>query len=269
MVAQKNFGLQNHKETLTRLQAPAHIIKSHFSQHEKVEGYLQDLQRENFFGSDRLMSYDTMFGRVQFGYDPNKEQTFIFANIKTSIYDKAPSKFQNELSEDVMRNSLKSESENVAFSSKRKTNAASIFYKKDAKPWRESTLRPYLLRRNLEAFEKTMPFLQATSERAEREKLVHEDLDLKAQAQNLFNQNSENELYSIRKNQLSLLRQAEILNSIIRRKESGATMFFDKINFSFDYQKREIFDYYRNMKNQSLESINDSAEPKNEDDDEN
>ncbi len=256
----KEFDLKKSKETLARLSAPAHIVKSHFLEHARVEGYLQDLERENFLGSDRLMKYDTMFGRVQLGYDPQKENTFLFVNIKPSIYDTVASQYQRELNEDNMYNTLKTESENVVYSSKRRSNAASILYKKDAKPWSEGTLRPHIIKKNLESFAKVMPFLQSYKDKEERAKLVEEDRRLKAQAYELSHSGNTKHLVTTRKNQYVHLKQLETINSIINRKESASSMFFRKVNFSFDYQKREIFAYYKKVKEQSLESANEALE---------
>ncbi len=251
----KSLNIEKNKEILMRLQAPAHIVKSHFSEHEKVEGFVYEKTQNSFMGCDRLLKYETMFGTIQFAYDSRKKLTFLFSNIKTSILDTAASRYQKEMKEQLMRNSLKTDSVNLAFSSKRFENSASIFFKKDTKPWRESTVRPYLKRENLESLAKTMPFLQGKTQQNQRLELVQRDLQLKeayASADSALSK------ATIASKQHENLRTMETLNSIIARKSSMTNMFFNKINSVYDIQKNEIYNYYKNIKEietQNLESV--------------
>ncbi len=249
-----------------RLQAPTHIVKSHFSEHQEVEGYKQTQHENSFLGCDRLMKYDNMFGTIQFGYDSRRDRTFIFANIKTSILDTAASKYQKELSEDSMKNQLKNQDENVAFSSKRLQDAASIFYKKDAKPWTEKTVAPYAHRRHLESLGKNMPFLQRQHEQKERLEKVAHDLELKAKVAEVMRSEDRSEINELRREQYTNLKDMEVLNSIIYRKASMSNMFFDRINMVFDTQKIDIFAYYKKVKGKAdtVESDNEEAPPEEE-----
>ncbi len=253
-VNQKGAKIEKNKEILMRLQAPAHIEKSHFSRHEKVEGLITDKTQNSFLGCDRLLKYDTIFGTVQFAYDSRKSLTFLFANIKPSILDTVASAHQKELDDNKMKNALKTDSENLAFSSKRLKNSASMFYKKDTKPWRESTLSPYLKRANLESLAKSMPFLQRGTQQKERMDLVKEDLELKA----MYRTTSDSkQREGIRAQQHTNLRSMETLNSIIIRKAGMTNMFFNKVNSVFDMQKKEMFNYYNKVREetQSLENM--------------
>ena len=80
------------REALARLTAPQHLTTTHFLEHRKVEGYEQDREVHDFYGCDRLWKLETVYGRVQMGYDPKKGQSFLFANLKTSIYNNAASR---------------------------------------------------------------------------------------------------------------------------------------------------------------------------------
>ena len=86
-------------ETYARLTAPVHVQQSHFSEHQRIEGYFENRDVPQFLGSDRLMKLDTLYGTIQLGYNPRRGQSFLFANIKTSIFDTAPSRHQRELKE--------------------------------------------------------------------------------------------------------------------------------------------------------------------------
>ncbi len=256
------------KELLMRLQSPSHITKNHFSEHAKIEGYNQEAEENSFTGCDRLLRYDNIFGTIQFGYDSKRGETFIFANIKTSILDTAASKYQKELNESSMKKSLKTESENLAYSSKRRKNAASIFYKRDAKPWRESTVQPYISRNNLESLGKNMPFLQKNEEQTELRALVQNDLKLKASVVEAQLNDTEG-LKGLRAEQHQNIRNMELLNSIIIRKASTSNMFFDRLNYVFDIQKQEIFSYYRDLRAKHDKPLTaDAQQPPPEEDEE-
>ncbi len=263
-IMSNSLKIEKNKEILMRLQAPAHIVKSHFSEHEKVEGLISDKTQNSFLGCDRLLKYDTIFGTIQFAYDSRKKLTFLFANIKTSIMDTAASRYQKELVEGQMRNSLKTNSVNLAYSSKRFEDSASIFFKKDTKPWRESTVAPYLRRENLESLAKTMPFLQSKTQQRQRLDLVARDLALKAEyasAQGITKT-------GIAHQQHENLRMMETLNSIIARKTSMTNMFFNKINSVYDIQKKEIYNYYKNIQEVETQNLESSTQDPLEEDEE-
>ncbi len=182
--------------------------------------------------------------------------TFLFSNIKTSILDTAAAGYQKELHEDYMKNSLKTDSVNLAYSSKRKENSAAVVFKKDAKPWRESTVAPYLRRNNLESLTKSMPFLQKKAQQRERLELVERDLFLKSKYVSTEDRSGK---ISIAAAQYSNLKSMEMLNSIIARKASMTNMFFNKINSTFDIQKKEIYNYYKNVKEEAQENMEHAA----------
>ncbi|MEG2073339.1 MAG: hypothetical protein RRY54_01090, partial [Angelakisella sp.] len=52
------------KEQLARLTAPLHITQNRFTEHQSVEGYQEDRRAEGFFGCDRLMKMDSMYGTI-------------------------------------------------------------------------------------------------------------------------------------------------------------------------------------------------------------
>jgi len=90
------------KETYTRLTASQHIVKNHFSEHKRIKGFHENRTAQGFNGSDRLFSLDTAYGQIQMGYNPQRRKSFIFTNIKTSIFDTVSSSFQKEMHESQM-----------------------------------------------------------------------------------------------------------------------------------------------------------------------
>ncbi len=263
----KNIKKDVENQILTRLQAPTHITKSHFSKHEKVEGYVQNENVGTFYGCDRLMKADNLFGTIQLGYHPKMETAFLFATVKTSIFDTISSKYQKELREDKMKNSLKQGTQNTAFSSARKTDSATVIYKKENKPWSEQSITPYILKQNMESLQKTMPFVQKNVEIYQRNQLIAEDLKLKHQHAQQF-ANKDEKLTETKQLQQELLKDMELLNSVIVRKSSYSVNFFDRINTVFDLQKKEMFDYYRRFKDANNKSKYETAENKEDEEEE-
>ncbi len=146
---------QKDKEAYARLTAPQHIAVEHFSRHQKIEGYHENRDAPEFVGSDRLLKLDTLYGTIQMGYNPRRGQSFLFANIKTSVFDTAASRYQKELKEYQMARALKTGTQNLAYSAKRRGGAAVILYKAQNMPWSRGSIAPYLARANMEALRKT------------------------------------------------------------------------------------------------------------------
>lgn len=224
------------REALARLTAPQHLTTTHFLEHRKVEGYEQDREVHDFYGCDRLWKLETMYGRVQMGYDPKKGQSFLFANLKTSIYNNAASREQRKMNERERMKTLKTGTQNIAYSARRRAGSTVLVYKAENKPWSEASVAPYLGRVNLETLAQTMPFLvrgeHAEAAEARRE---YRRLDKTRNAQSLAQQTQ-------------LSHWVDRLEAIFLLKEQQSRLFFRRLNTAIDLQKAKMFEYYRNVK---------------------
>jgi hypothetical protein len=239
---------QRDTETYARITAPEHVTASHFSEHKKIEGYYENRDVPDFIGSDRLLREDTLYGTIQMGYDPKRGQSFLFANIKTSIFDTAASRYQRELKEYQMKRVQKTGTSNIAFTSKRRGGSAVILYKKSTLPWSRRTIMPYLRRANMESLEKTMPFLDKSAELRDREEVAQEHKSLGRELAARMAQKKYAEMSKLRARQTELLVKENELSALIYRKDTRQRLFFRRMNFTLDMQKREMFGYYRDLR---------------------
>lgn len=231
---------QSKKELTDRLTAVWHVTQNHFSEHQKLEGY--QAKEEN---ADRLLKIDTLYGTMQLGYDSKKGKSFIFANIKTSIYDTASASYMKKLNEEQMAGYEKTETQNTAYTSKRRNDSAAVLYKAENKPWTRNSVKPYLNRVNMDSLRKTMPFLNERDEIRQLEKAKQTDKKLKLEVQKSTSSGKQQELFKLRTDQHSNLREQEYLNVVLYQKATQSNLFFKKINVAFDSQKQEIFEFYK------------------------
>lgn len=229
------------REAAARLTSPAHILQNRFEEHKRIEGYFEDRAVPDFLGCDRLWKWDTLYGTVQMGYDPKRGQSFLFANIKTSIFDTAASQEQRKMNDRQRMGQLKTGNQNRAFSARRRVNSSVLLYKAENKPWGEQSIRPYLQRHSLEALQKTMPFLNAGRERAERRGLLAQDRALSAAEREARG----TQRAGVRAERRELSRELDFLGSLVWRKQTQSRGFFRKLNIAFDLQKQKMFEYYR------------------------
>lgn len=232
------------RESFARLSAPQHIVTTRFEEHRRIEGYEQDRAVPDFYGCDRLWKLDTIYGRIQMGYHPGRRQSFLFANLKTSIFGTAASSDQRRFTERRQMREVKSGTQNVAFSARRRANSAVLLYKAENKPWSEESIRPYLRRANLEALGRTMPFL-VRGERGELAKTRDERKKLERDVREALAARDEKKLAEARLAQRELSRRQDELASLFTRKQAQSRLFFRKINIAFDLQKAKMFEYYR------------------------
>lgn len=249
---QKEMSEQSRRETSARLTAPQHLVTTRFEKHQKIEGYEQDRVVPEFYGCDRLWKMDTLYGRIQMGYHPGRGQSFIFANIKTSIFDTAPSAYQHRMKETQQMRALKTGTQNQAYSSRRWNNSAVLLYKAENKPWSEQSIAPYLRRVNLETLRKTMPFLDR-SEAGQREESREERKRLEQQVRQSLREGNDRRTAELRLQERELSREQDALNALLIRKQTQSQLFFRKINIAFDLQKAKMFDYYRRMRNRRMQ----------------
>ena len=251
------------RESYTRLTAPQHVRLTHFSKHEKIEGYFENRDVAEFMSSDRLLRLDTIYGTIQLGYNPQKGQSFLFANIKTSIFDTAASRHQKELKEYQAMRALKTGTPNVAYSAKRRAGSAIILYKMENRPWTQRSIMPYLKRVNMETLGKTMPFMERTEDFSERAKNMREQRELQAKIRDKAVQCKFGEQREIRARQTALSQRQNELNALIYRKDTQQRLFFRKINFALDIQKHEMFAYYRDRRRSGGKAAKDSVQTDN------
>ena len=271
--AQEQIEKTEHKkmiETYDRLTAVSHIKVEHFSEHNRIEGYYEDRTVGHLFGCDRLMKIDTMFGRLQMGYNPNRGRSFIFANLKTSRYDTISSRYQKEMAEYQMKTLLKGQNENRGYISKYSRNSSVLIEKAEAKPWTERSVSPYYNRINMDALRKTMPFFDKSEELERLKKVRQEQQELKQQIAAYSRAGEHEENIGLYKKQRDNLQKENLIEALLYRKESGSRFFLRKINYAFDIQKHEMFEYYKHQRTQLEESqeamVSDNEEDDNNDD---
>jgi hypothetical protein len=236
------------REGYARLTAPEHIKVEHFKLHQKIEGYYENRNVPDFMGSDRLLKADTLYGTIQLGYNPRRDQSFLFANIKTSIFDVAASRHQRELEDYQMARALKAGTQNVAYSAKRRAGSAVAIYKVNNQPWSQASIAPYLRTVDLEALRKTMPFLDQTAERRELEKAGEEQKSLKSDIAGKIAEGSYGELGQLRARQTAVSAEQDALNALLYRGNTRMRHFFRKLNYAYNMQREEMLTYYRDMR---------------------
>ena len=247
-IRQEIHAREEARETDARLRAPQHLVTNRFEEHKKIEGYEQDRSVPNFYGCDRLWKLETQYGRIQMGYHPGRGQSFLFANIKTSIYDNAASAYQRRMKETQQMRTLKTGTQNIAYSARRWQASAILLYKAENKPWSEQSIAPYLKRVNLETLRKTMPFLDR-SEAKEREENREEKKRLEEKVRQSLRQRDNARTAELRLQERELSRRQDLLSALLTRKQTQSQLFFRKINLAFDLQKAKMFEYYRRMRN--------------------
>ncbi len=246
--SEKHSAQNGFWEVYARIHASNHLTYDNFREHIKVEGYFENRNVPDFLGCDRLMKMDNMFGTVQQGYNPMKKRSFIYANIKTSIYDSAASKYKRELKENTMFRSRKDENENVLYSTKRREDTAVILYKAENKPWTENSIAPYLMRVNQGALRKTMPFLLRQEEENRLDRLKEQRRELHEHEREAVQTGNVDVMSQVRLLQRQQNYEENMIGSMITKKVQRSRWFFRRLNYAFDIQKQAMFEYYRNIK---------------------
>lgn len=241
-----------YREKIDRLTAVKHVTVSHFREHVKLEDYQAGTGQ--LFGCDRLMKMETMFGRIQFSYNPHRKKSFLFMNVKTSRYDSAGSSHQKKILESQINNQPMSDMQNKAFTSTKKAGAAVLIEKGDRKPWSEATVRPYYKKANMQALDKTMPFFTIRDEKIRLAKIKRLQKNLEMEVQSNTKEGLHNENTVLRKEQLDYLTESNLLQYIILKKNEERGGFFRKINYAFDMQKNEMFQYYTSRRDEEKET---------------
>lgn len=270
---------EHFQETMNRLTAASHVQIEYFEKHEKVEGYSEYALEENWFGCDRLMKQDNMFGTIQLAYQPNRERVFLFANLKTSRYDTISSRYQKEMQDYQKKKLRKGSNENLAYVSKQREMPFVLIEKKENKPWTQASIRSYLKRESARTLQKLMPFFTKEEELEELAKLHERQKQIQEQIRSLQQQKiseeseakekeqqlikMEQEKRQLRKEAVENLTQENLLQMILQRKSTAAKSFLRRINYAYDYQKKDIQEYYREKK-KTLKETQLQTEPTDE-----
>ncbi|MBS6397849.1 MAG: hypothetical protein KH452_11990 [Clostridiales bacterium] len=268
--------LAHYRETMDRLTAASHVQVEYFAKHTKIEGYYESQMSGNLFNCDRLMKQDNMFGTIQLGYNPNRERVFLFANMKTSRYDTVASRYQKEMKEYQKKSLLKGDNENRAYISKRWENASVLIEKKENKPWTQRSIKTYLNRANMEAVQKTLPFFSREEEVEDRRELRSRQKEIEESIRSIRQEGPKGEtseelegarreqeenIRQLRKEAVHNLTRQNLLQVILTRKDMAAKLFLRRLNYAYDYQKKDIENYYREKKKTLAETAVNEAEP--------
>lgn len=259
---------EHFRETMDRVTAASHVNVEYFAEHKKIEGYYESVAEGKFFHCDRLLKHENMFGKIQLGYNPNRGRLFLYSNLKTSRYDTIASAYQKEMEEYQQKALLKGDNENRAYVSKRWENAAVLIEKKENKPWTQRSIRSYLNRANAEAVEKSMPFFtkeeeyEELSELKKRRREISEEIsaareEIKKEEDSI---EFEEEIRELRKEATESMATESLLETLIYRKNAAEKTFLRKINYAFDFQKKDIESYYREKRKELEDRATESAE---------
>lgn len=255
---QKHF-----RETFDRLTAVSHVQDEHFSEHKKIEGYYEHPVSEKFFGKDRLLKRENMFGVIQLGYDPDREKLFLFAHMKTSRYDTAANRYQKEMKEYGQKGLLRRQGQNLAYVSRRQEMAAVLIEKGKVRPWTKRIIKAHMNRNNMETVRKLLPFFSREEETEELSRLRKQarerqqeirDLQvLPLEAEEVREEMQEKKarhdrLLSLRKEYVSSLITENLLHTMLAVKDAEAGRFLTRINHAWRYQRTEIEAYYQNRR---------------------
>lgn len=238
---------QEHREELDRVTAVQHIQTESFSRHVKLEGYGDNAAGQTF-GCDRLMKQESMFSRIQLGYNASRQRAFLFAELKTSRYDTVNSRHQRTMKEYQMNSRERSAGTKKAFVSRKRGETALLIEKSYGRPWSEETIYRHYDRLNTEVLALTMPFLDRKRNRLRLEELRENRRALQEQIQRNTNEGRFQENTVLRKEQTQKLTEEAILQHLILHKEAFSRNFMNKVNLVYETQKHQIFEYYKNRR---------------------
>ena len=237
---------KNYQEELDRVTAVQHIQTDHFSKHVKPEGYYDNVAVGQAFGCDRLMKMESMFSRIQLGYNAARGRSFIFAELKTSRYDTVSSRYQRAMKEYQMNSRQNGANIKRAFVSRKKSETALLLEKGYAKPWSEEIVHRYYNRINMDVLAVTMPCLDRKHDWQQLEELKNEQRRLQEQIQDNTNKGEFQVNAEFRQKQVDILTEENLLQHLLMQKESASRNFMNKINLVYETQKHQIFEYYKN-----------------------
>jgi hypothetical protein len=261
MATLKSQSEKQKQEIRDRLLAVKHIKSNQFSQHTKLEGYVGSTRMEHMFACDRLLSMESTYSRIQMGFNPNRRNSFIIMNLRSSKYDTITSQYQKQITEEQMNPVSRSGFQNRVLASKKGAGALVMIEKSEARPWGEHTIRPHYGKGNSGTIQKAMPFFSRDEEKAKliSNRRQYKQLQRTIQKNIQTSQTQQNTL--LRRQQTEIILEDNQLAHIIQVKETESLNFFNKINHSYEPQKRAMFEYYRSRRMESSrERSRDTAE---------
>ena len=221
-------------------------------EHERIEGYYEFQDYGKLFSCDRLLKMETVYGKIQMGYNPNRARSFVFANMKTNRYDTVNSRYQKEMKEYQQKPEQKKGNENRAWVSGRWKSAAVLLEKAENKPWSEQSMEPYFHTVNMEALLKVMPFFNENEERYQLEERKQTIVELQEAVRENGRNGKRSEDAELHRQIREASEDSALLQAILSRKNSGKRAFLRKLNYAFDIDKHSMFDYYREQRRRAM-----------------
>ncbi len=166
------------------------------------------------------------------------------------------SRYQKEMRDYRRRSLLKGDNENRAYVSRRDEMSSILIEKKERKPWSARSVKTYLNRANMEAGAKLLPFFTREEEKEELEKLYARRKEIRETIRELSLQGRDEEagqdhreaameIRTLRREATDSLMKESLLEAILARKEAASRTFLRRINYAYDFQKKDIEAYYR------------------------
>lgn len=257
---------REYQEELDRVTAVQHIQTERFDRHVKPEGYYDSVSMGQMFACDRLMKQESMFGRIQLGYNAVRHRTFIFAEMKTSRYDTVSSRYQRTMKEYQMNSRKDVSNVRRAFVSQKRSEASLLIEKAYGKPWNEELLYRYHDRVNEDVLASVMPFLDS---RRKRQKLKEQKRDrrgLQEQIQKNTNEGNFEENIGLRQKETQMIAEENLLQQLILYQEAASRNFVNRVNLVYETQKEQIFAYYKHKKKEKQKNSEEAGQVSADDD---
>ena len=240
------FSMEKSREQFDRIMAVQHVTSHHFREHMKIQGQQGEHLQGSMFQCDRLWKSESAFSNIQFGYNPNRKRTFLYAVVKSSRYDSISDKNTGAMKE-YQRNSTAT-GQKRSFSSRERNQWTVLVENTSFRPWREETIYKHFGRVNTEALAKVLPFLHRNAEKRRMEELKKEGKQLSEEiSENQRNGDFQSNI-ALQSRKTEAIMEENFLNHLRLCKESASQKFFSSINRVFQGQKREIFEYYKDQR---------------------
>ena len=237
---------KRYQEELDKVTAVAHVRTDYFRSHTKLEGYEEITDSPSYlFHCDRLLKSESMYVRLQLGYNPNRRGSFLFVHLKSSRYDTVNSQSRKELLE-YQRNTARKGGRGRAFTAKRRGESAVLIEKRGGRPWSEQAILSRRRELDENALEDVMPFLFREKDRERQKELRAEGRQLQEQMRMNLLEGDFQENISLRQQQIQLQMEENLLNHLILCKESASRNLLGQVSRSYEGQKHEMFEYYKN-----------------------
>ena len=264
-IEQEKLRRLEYQEDIDRVTAVGHLQVEHFSKHAKIEGYYENALGRGQFGCDRLFKLESMFGRMQLGYNAVRRRSFLFAEIKTSRYDTVSERYQRAMKEYQINSRQDAPRQTRVFAVKRRTEPVVLLENIQTKPWSERVIRSNFSRVNMDVLSKVMPFMDREGNRRRLQELRIEARRLQEEVQQNINEGKFENNVALRQQQVRHLMEENFLGHLLRCKEASSRYVIRRMNMAFDMQKNEMFEYYKNKRQEEHDTTETSAASAEED----